>query len=151
MESKVAIETARAEIDRDRADHPDCVKTGESIEVFRCQKHQDWKGNSRDQRKLRNAVTIQSCELLWHLAVLRHHEHHTNQGHDCRVHCAEKQKTENNSNHNSERHSKPGRNSNRAIMLCEKPKHVLFVIGQLWPEEFRQRKHCPTEQRSAEH
>src|SRR6266403_2970366 len=70
-ESMIAIETARAEIDRDRADHPDCVKTGESVEVFRCQKHQDWKGNSRDQRKLRNAVTIQSCELLWHLAVLR--------------------------------------------------------------------------------
>ena len=52
-------------------------------------------------------MTIQTRELPWHLTVLRHHEDHADERNDRGVDGAEKQKAENNSNHDTEGGAKP--------------------------------------------
>ena len=88
---------------------PTAYKPASALKSSCQRENENRKRNGGEQRKLRNAVAIQTRQLSRHLAVLRHHEDHADQRDDRGVHRAEKQKTENNSDYDSERRSKPGR------------------------------------------
>ena len=118
-QSKLAIETARPEINCDGAHDTDRVQTGKRIEITRQRENENRKRYGGEQGELRNAVAIQTGQLSRHLAVLGHHEDHTDQRYYRGIHCTEKQKTEDNTDCDSERGSKPGCYRDRAVVFRE--------------------------------
>src|SRR5205823_6932308 len=97
-ETDGAVKCARADVDRDRANYTDCVKSGESSEVCDEKQNDRRQAERNEQRINRDAVTVQYSELPRHLAIARHHVEQPDHCHDGGVGGAEEQKEEDDSN-----------------------------------------------------
>ena len=119
-----AIECARAEIDRDRADHADRVEAGESFKARRRQQHNDGRPTAISNGIQRHAVAIQPLELRRHFAVLRHHVEQADHGDDRGVGRAEEEQQKNDADDPAERLAEPRSKRGGSELLGDEAQHV---------------------------
>jgi len=70
-EADRAVERARTEIDRDRADYTDCVQAGQRLEICCGHQHDNRKTDRDEQRVERDSVSIETFEVRRHFPVAR--------------------------------------------------------------------------------
>ena len=145
-----AIETATAQVHRNRPHNADRVKAGQHLEIGGNDQDDDRQGDREDERNDRHAVAVELCELTWHLAVACHHVKHADHGHHRGVGGADQQKEKDNPDHDGERVAEPRPDAQVAEILGDQVQHVGLVIHHPLLQLMRDREHRPAEKRGAE-
>ena len=150
-EVELAVEGARAEIDRDRSHHADRVKPGERFKSLRHCEHENRHRDGDEQRnrgtpwRFRRAscrgispscAIMKITPIIATIAVLT------------ALKSSRPKTTPTTSPNAVPNH---GATASVAVMFAEKAEHVLFVLNELRRERFRKRKHRPAEKGCADH